>query len=109
LLVSYRYLHRFGQVPFILIVHAHAGHTSASVPLAVVGVPPNTSLSKGTKAGSAARDAPHHDRDGRAPLPPRQTSVKPAIKVTSSGNFPQTIYNEPLANKPLQISQSQSK
>ena len=29
LLFSYRYRHRFGQVPFILIVHAHAGHTSA--------------------------------------------------------------------------------
>jgi hypothetical protein len=28
---SYRYRHRFGQVPFILIVHAHAGHTSAGV------------------------------------------------------------------------------
>jgi hypothetical protein len=25
---GYRYRHRFGQVPFILIVHAHAGHTS---------------------------------------------------------------------------------
>jgi hypothetical protein len=28
LLFSYRYHHRFGQVPFSLIVHAHAGHTS---------------------------------------------------------------------------------
>ena len=93
-------------------IRMRKGKRSASVSLAAFGVPPNAFLSKGTKTKSAGRDAPHRDRDGRAPFSP---PVKPASNRFSKSLPPANLckrrrmkHLQTNASRPVRPSQTES-
>jgi hypothetical protein len=91
------------------------GTGTASVSLAVFGVPPNTSSPK-ERWEARHETPPHGDRAGRAPLPLRQTKVKPVLKAASSSKSMQIAYNKlltqqtpPGPSNPVKVNQTDIK